>query len=78
MPTVNSSAIRRISYDRKTKRLLVTFTTGRVYAYDRVPASVYEDFREAPSKGEFFNREIRDRYPTTLIARSGRAPRSSA
>jgi len=28
-----------------------------------VPQDVYEDFREAPSKGAFFNQHIKDAYP---------------
>ena len=34
-----------------------------VYRYRGVPQDVYEDFREAPSKGAFFNQHIKDAYP---------------
>ena len=34
-----------------------------VYRYRGVPQDVYEDFRQAPSKGAFFNQHIKDAYP---------------
>jgi hypothetical protein len=43
--------------------LTVVFTTGRVYVYRNVPRAVFDAFAAVPSKGAFFNSEIRDRYP---------------
>jgi hypothetical protein len=40
----------------------VTFVTGRRYVYDDVPSEVFDAFKTAPSRGAFFNHEIRDRY----------------
>ena len=57
-----SSVIRQFSYDERTEQLSVTFVSGRVYIYYQVPQAVHEAFRTAPSKGQFFNIEIRDRY----------------
>jgi hypothetical protein len=57
-----STAIRNIVYDASAKRMLVTFVTGRKYIYDDVPPEVHAAFQAAPSKGPFFNAEIRDRY----------------
>jgi HTH-type transcriptional regulator/antitoxin HigA len=59
---IASSAIKEIDYDARRKKLFVTFTTGRVYAYERVPQEVYQRFLTAPSKGAFFNTTIRDHY----------------
>ena len=69
MPHVDSTAVSRVDYDDEARRLLVTFATGRTYAYDAVPRNVYDTMLQAPSKGRFFNSEIRDRYRTTLIRR---------
>ena len=69
MPQVASSAVRRVDYDDEARRLLVTFTTGRTYAYDAVPRRVYDMMLRAPSKGRFFNSEIKDCYLTTLVRR---------
>jgi KTSC domain len=63
MPAVNSSAILRIWYEPKDKRLFVTFAGGEIYAYEGVPAPLYRAFLAAESKGKFCNAHIRERYP---------------
>lgn len=57
-----STAIKSIIYDPAARRMLVTFVTGRRYIYENVPPDVHAAFQLAPSKGGFFNEEIRDRY----------------
>ena len=57
-----SAVIRSFDYRPETRELLVTFTTGRRYCYADVPAEVADQFRQAFSKGIFFNRTIRDRF----------------
>jgi hypothetical protein len=62
MPAVDSSAIRAIDYDTAARRLEILFVTGRLYAYADVPPHIYADMLASPSKGEYFNAHIRDRY----------------
>jgi hypothetical protein len=57
-----SSVIREFSYNVATRQLVVTFVTGRVYAYANVPPDVHNAFRASGTKGRFFNQEIRDHY----------------
>ena len=57
-----STAIRRFDYDPETRTLYVTFVSGQDYAYDDVPPEAAQAFREAFSKGRFFQTEVRDRY----------------
>lgn len=57
-----STVIRGFSYDEATRRLFVTFVTGREYVYFAVPPDVHRAFRAAGSRGRFFNAEIRDHY----------------
>jgi len=57
-----SSVIRHFEHDPATRQLRVTFTTGRIYVYDEVPDAVAAALRAAPSKGRFFNSQIRDAY----------------
>jgi hypothetical protein len=64
-----STAIKNIVYDASAKRLLVIFVTGRKYIYEDVPPDVHAAFQSAPSKGRFFNAEIRDRYTCHEIRR---------
>ena len=58
-----SSVIRAFSYQPEAHRLSVTFVNGRRYSYADVPPEVFEDMQRAFSKGAFFNRRVRDRYP---------------
>jgi lysyl-tRNA synthetase class 2 len=60
---VESAAIRIIEYDRGLRRLQVTFVSGQRYVYRGVPGEVHRAFCEAPSKGHFFQMQIRNRYP---------------
>src|SRR5262245_19326093 len=55
-----SSVIRDVDYDEERRLLEITFVSGRIYAYRDVPAEVFADLQMARSKGEFFNRHIRD------------------
>lgn len=57
-----STAIRNLFYVPAKRELWVTFVTGRRYVYADVPSDVFDAFKVAPSRGAFFNQEIRDRY----------------
>jgi hypothetical protein len=39
------------------------FRTGERYLYFQVPVARYHDLLQADSKGTFFNRHIRNRFP---------------
>ncbi|MGA0603568.1 KTSC domain-containing protein [Caulobacter sp. KR2-114] len=60
---VTSAAIRRIRYDERAQKLYVRFVDGDEYLYVGVPSTVNQAFREADSKGQYFAKAIRDRYP---------------
>jgi lysyl-tRNA synthetase class 2 len=73
-----SSVIRAFDYAPADRRLDILFVSGRVYSYHDVPAEVVMAMRAASSKGEYFNRHIRDRYRFTrtrgkseLLSRGG-------
>jgi hypothetical protein len=72
MPAVDSSAIYRISHDQDRRELTIVFRGTGDYVYEGVPRQVYEAFLAAPSKGAFFNRQIRDRYRYRRLARARR------
>jgi hypothetical protein len=57
-----STVIRSFDYHPATGALDVTFVSGRRYRYAGVPEAVARAFREAFSKGRFFNAHIRDAY----------------
>ncbi|MBW8815671.1 MAG: KTSC domain-containing protein [Caulobacterales bacterium] len=58
-----STVIRTFSYDPDARQLHITFVSGRRYRYEAVPRATYEAMRRAHSKGEFFNRRIRNAFP---------------
>lgn len=60
---MDSTAIQAIDYDAERAKLLVRFQSGERYVYVGVPGEVHRSFLQAPSKGRFFQAEIRDRYP---------------
>jgi lysyl-tRNA synthetase class 2 len=57
-----SSVIETFAYDEDERRLMVRFVSGLVYVYASVPGDVAAGFRDAPSKGQYFNESIRDRF----------------
>ena len=62
-----STVIRRFDYRPDGQELEILFTTGRRYLYSNVPEEAVERFRAAFSKGQHFNRHIRDHYPCREI-----------
>jgi hypothetical protein len=63
-----STVIRRFDCSTATRRLTVEFVSGRRYVYSEVPLEDVEAMRRAFSKGVYFNKKIRDRYPYREIA----------
>ncbi len=64
-----STAIRNLFYVPAKRELWLTFVSGRRYVYADVPSDVFDAFKAAPSRGAFFNHEIRDRYTFREVAR---------
>ncbi|MEC4805208.1 MAG: lysine--tRNA ligase [Jaaginema sp. PMC 1079.18] len=58
----SSVAIQEFDYDSEKKILKVKFDRGGVYLYHDVPETVYQEMKTAPSVGQYFNSNIRDRY----------------
>ena len=58
----DSDCIRSIEWDNQ--KLTVQFTSQNTrYSWGEVPLSVFEEFKNAPSKGRFYNTAIKDRFP---------------
>lgn len=60
--TPDSTSLDRVGYDPARKVLLVVFRDRSAYRYFGVPGTVFENLREAPSKGAYFNHVIRGAY----------------
>jgi hypothetical protein len=64
-----STVIRGAWYLPKRRQLDLVFTSGRRYVYSNVPPAIAQGFAEAESKGRFYNREIRNRFPCREVGR---------
>jgi lysyl-tRNA synthetase class 2 len=63
-----STVIRHFKYDSETCELCVIFTSGRRYIYAQVPPEVVTAWRDAPSRGTYFNAHIRDHFAYRELA----------
>lgn len=59
---VESSLLSSIEYS-SDHTLELTFRSGVAYRYFAVPQALVEAFIAAESKGAYFNRHVRDRFP---------------
>jgi hypothetical protein len=64
---VASSNLISAGYDAPSETLEVEFSNGTVYQYYNVGAALYEQFTQAPSKGQFLNTYIRNAYPYSRV-----------
>jgi hypothetical protein len=65
---VESTTLRAFAYDDGREILQLEFRSRAIYRYYGVPAAVHEALLYAPSKGSYFNRVIRGRFPYALCA----------
>ena len=59
---LESTAVRSAGYDGASSKLEIEFTSGRIYQFDNVPASVYQWLLRTSSKGSYVARMISPRY----------------
>jgi hypothetical protein len=60
---VESTTLATVTYDPSGQLLRLEFRSRAVYCYFGVPPMVYHGLMAAPSKGAYFNRNIRSRFP---------------
>jgi lysyl-tRNA synthetase class 2 len=65
---LESSTLRALAYDDGREILQLEFCSRAIYHYYGVPAAIYKNLLGAPSKGSYFNRVIRGRFPYALCA----------
>jgi KTSC domain-containing protein len=61
--TVESTTLATVAYDEARELLQLEFCSRAVYLYFCVPAAVHQALLDAHSKGRYFNRAIRGRFP---------------
>jgi hypothetical protein len=70
---VESTTMRSVGYESKSKILEIEFQSGEVYQYLDVPEMVQKRLLRAKSKGQYFNGEIRDDYAFVCVGTKRRA-----
>jgi hypothetical protein len=60
---VNSSKIRAVGYDSKSRVLEVELRDGAVIAYGGVSQEVHRQFMNAPSPTSYYEDKIADEFP---------------
>lgn len=70
---VESSTLATVAYDNARQRLQLEFHSRAIYQYHGVPPVVYEGLLGVFSKGGYFNRAIRGRFPHSLVAKGSAA-----
>jgi hypothetical protein len=73
---VESTTMRSVGYESKSKILEIEFQSGEVYQYLGVPKTVHGGLLRAKSKGQYFNGEIRDDYAFVRVGAKRRASSS--
>lgn len=67
---VDSTSLATVGYDADRKILQIGFHDQKIYRYLSVPPEVHEELLRAPSKGGYFNRQIRRRFAHQQVAHS--------
>ncbi len=69
MPWVelNSTGLRAAAYQDQLALLELEFRSGATYQYFGVSEQTYQELLLAESKGAYFHRHIRDRFPYAKI-----------
>ena len=63
-----SEAIAKFAYDLTAMNLVIFFKSGGVYEYGNVPRDVFEAFRAASSKGQYFQANVRAHFASRPLA----------
>ena len=64
---VHSHALTAVGYSKRLHALEVEFVSGAVYRYTNVPPEIYRDLLGAPSKAQFYDANIRGRFPSVHV-----------
>ncbi|HEY4942386.1 MAG TPA: KTSC domain-containing protein [Rhizomicrobium sp.] len=59
---IDSSNVEQIGFDDQAGEIHVIFKNGRHYIYSPASQEVFDEFRNAPSKGTYLNQVIKPRY----------------
>lgn len=64
---VESTSLASVAYNAEHGLLQIQFRDRTTYQYSSVPENIHEALLRAPSKGTYFNRFIRGKFPHVRI-----------
>ena len=64
---VQSTVFLAIGYEQISETLRVVFNSGAEYRYTGIPIQVYQNLCNAESMGAEFNRNIKNRYDSSVV-----------
>lgn len=67
--SLNSSNLASAEYDDERRVLIVTFRHGGTYEYSGVDADTASSLLSSASPGEYFARQIKNRFSYTKVTR---------
>lgn len=68
--TLRSNDLAAVAYETRTRKLWVKFQQGGTRLYSGVPPAVFRALLNAASKGQYFDRHIRDAgYPQQAVGK---------
>jgi lysyl-tRNA synthetase class 2 len=70
---VESTTLAVVACDEARELLQLEFCSRALYRYFGVPAKAHEGLLRAPSRGRYFNTEIRGRFRHARVAKAGEA-----
>jgi hypothetical protein len=59
---IKSSNLKSATYDTESETMSVTFNSGGIYEYSKVPWNKFTKFRLSESQGKYFNENISKNY----------------
>lgn len=65
--SVQSSNVASVGYEVATGTLEVEFQNSAIYQYYGVPNNLFDQFMQAPSKGQFLNAYIKNAYAYSRV-----------
>jgi len=75
---VESATLSVVGYDEAQGALQLGFRSGAVYRYFGAAVGVHAELLVAASKGSYFNRVIRKRFPYRLLVKPETGKRNGA
>jgi hypothetical protein len=64
---VQSTSLAGVGYSPELRVLELEFRTGEIYRYRTVPSTIHRELMAAESKGRFFSKSIRGKFPFTHV-----------